>query len=208
MKPIGLCRLTMSLTGELGIFYEDLYHLVKPLHEVIHYIRMLRSLFSLTTDQHKHHNHADDRTARESPTALDHPWQTRGITENDPLIPPITAYSSTSFSRTVSSSSRATQTPLHPACRDHSPSLLGRVSADLIPFAAYLRGIFSFYRPSEVSDTQPVRNVLAVDCEDRALIHIDTEGYRYRQSGRHSETLDLRSPGTWPESWEAHRERR
>jgi hypothetical protein len=26
----------MLLTGELGIFYEDLHHLVKPLHKVIY----------------------------------------------------------------------------------------------------------------------------------------------------------------------------
>ena len=121
-------------------------------------------------DQRKH-SHS------ESPTTLtlDQPWQLRGKFEHDPLIPPITAYGSIPISRSASSSSHSASTPLLPAHHDHSPSLCGRASADFIPFAENLRGIFSFYRSSEVSDTQSVRSILAVGYGDRALIRIDTE---------------------------------
>jgi hypothetical protein len=162
---------------------------------------MLRSLLLfLTTDQ----RHANS-TLHESPTTPVQPWRSRGKTEP---IPPINSYGAISFSPSASSSSHVALTQLRPAARDHSLSLLDRVSADLIPFATHFHGIFSFYRSTEALDTQSVSNVLAVGCEDRALIHIDTEGHRYRQSRRHSETMGHRSPGAWPESLQTYRERR
>jgi hypothetical protein len=113
-------------------------------------------------DQHKH---------SESPPTLDQPWRFRGKSEHDPLILPITAYGTLPISRSASSSSHSASVPLHPARRDHSPSLFGSVSADLIPFAEHVRGIFSFYRSNEVSDTQSVRSVLAVLRRSRADSH-------------------------------------
>lgn len=121
------------LRGELGIRYEDLYHLVKPLHE--------------------HHAHG---IASQSPTAVGEPWHHRGKSAHSPLIPTMTPYSPMSIAHSVSaSSSHSVPPPLLPASSHHSSSLLDRVSGDLIPFAAYLRGIFKFYRPSGKSDRQP-----------------------------------------------------
>lgn len=122
------------LRGELGIFYEDLYHLVKPLHE--------------------HHAHG---IAGQSPTAVGEPWHSRGKSTNSALIPPVIPFSPMSIARSVSgaSSAHSVPPPLLPASSLHPPSLLDRVSGDLIPFAAYLRGIFTFYGSSEKSDMQP-----------------------------------------------------
>jgi len=118
------------LRGELGIYYDDLYHLVRPLHE------------------HQHHPQLH--------SIVNGSWKTRGRSDHDPLIPPITAYGSIPVARSVSNSSSHSVPPLlSPASHVHEPSLLDRVSADLIPFAEYLRGIFSFYtRSSDVSDMQ------------------------------------------------------
>jgi len=119
------------LRGELGIIYEDLYHLVKPLHE--------------------HHAHG---IASQLPTAT---WHHRGKSAQNPLIPPTTPYTPISIARSVSgaSSSLSVPPPLLPASSHHSPSLLDRVSADLIPFAGYLREIFRFYSLSGKTDRQP-----------------------------------------------------
>jgi len=140
--------------GELGIYYRDLYHLVKPLHEVIRLLLALYipSICRLPRTQHQNHPHPH--------SIVNGPWHARGRSEHDPLIPPITAYGS--ITRSVSNSSTHSVPPtLLPASHAHEPSLLDRVSADLIPFAEYLRGIFSFYRSSDVSDTQSVRKVLS-----------------------------------------------
>jgi len=58
------------------------------------------------------------------------------------------------ISRSISSSSQSVTPRLLPASSGQSPSLFDKVSADLIPFATHLRGIFRFYRSREVSDTQ------------------------------------------------------
>jgi hypothetical protein len=168
---LTLCALAYSRVfpaGEQGIFYEDLYHLVKPLHEVSH---LHHFVLLLTADQHHAHH-----IVSESPTAVDRPWRRRGKSEQDPLIPPITAYGSVSIARTASGSSGPVPPTLLPASNHRSLSVLDRVSGDLIPFAEYLRGVFSFYRFSDISDTQPVRTVLATDREAPALIRIDGRG--------------------------------
>jgi putative membrane protein len=157
--------------GELGIFYDDLYHLVKPLHEVNH-LAHPPTLF-LTRDQH--HAHC---IASQSPTAIGERWHHRGKSTHSPLIPPMAPYSAMSIARSVSgaSSSHSVPPPLLPASSQHSPSLLDRVSADLIPFAAHLRGIFMFYRSDGKSNRQPVCTLHATDCRTPALIRIDGRG--------------------------------
>lgn len=154
--------------GELGIFYEDMYHLVKPLHEVNHLPHP--SISFLTRDQH--HAHC---IASQSPTSVGGPWHHRGKLAYSSLIPTVTLRSPMSIARSVSgtSSSHSVPPPLLPASSHHSSSLLDRVSADLIPFASYLGGIFKFYRSSSKSDGQPVRIVHATDCRTPALIRID-----------------------------------
>ena len=157
--------------GELGIFYEDLYHLVKPLHEVNHLL--YPSLLFLTRDQHHAHG-----IANQSPTAVGGPWHHRGKSTHSQLIPPMSPHTPMSIARSISgaSSSHSVPPPLLPASNQHLASLLDRVSSDLIPFAPYLHGIFKFYRSSEKSDRQPVRTVYATDCRTPALIRINGRG--------------------------------
>ncbi|KAI0251070.1 Bestrophin, RFP-TM, chloride channel-domain-containing protein [Lactifluus subvellereus] len=132
------------LRGERGIYYEDLYELVRPLHE------------------HGYHSSADNIGSPSSSTAVDPQWYPRGASLSSQTDPLITAFGS--ISRTASDSTQYAPPQLLPASRDHSPSLLGRVSADLIPFVAHLRGIFSFYKSRMVSDAQPVGAVLRSRC--------------------------------------------
>jgi len=123
-------------------------------------------LLSLTTEQRREHPHAHGIVSK-APTATDRLWRGRGRSERDPLIPPITDHETSSLARTASNNSSHSVPPaLLPASRDHVPSLLGRVSADLIPFASHIRDIFGFCRSREVSDTQFVRSFLAIGCED------------------------------------------
>jgi hypothetical protein len=149
--------------GELGIFYEDLYRLVKPLHEVNHLLHP--SIWFLTRDQH--HAHC---IANQSPLAVVGPWHHRGkSTHSDTPM-------SIARSASGATSSHSVPPPLLPASSQHSASLLDRVSADLIPFAPYLHGIFKFYRHSGKSERQPVRTVHATDRRTPALIRIDGRG--------------------------------
>jgi hypothetical protein len=88
------------------------------------------------------------------------------------------------ISRSISSSSSVTPR-LRPASGGQSPSLFDKVSADLIPFATYLRGIFRFYRSREVSDTQQVRFAREspssrADSHPRKGIGVDGHGVQRR----------------------------
>jgi putative membrane protein len=159
------------LAGELGIYYEDLYHLVKPLHEVNRLLHPSNTF--LSRDQHHAHT-----IVNQSPTAVGEPWHHRGKSVHGPLVPPVTPYTPMSIARSVSgaSSAHSVPPPLLPASSHHSPSLLDRVSSDLIPFAEYLRGIFRFYGRGGKTDSQPVRTVYASDYGTPALIRIDGRG--------------------------------
>lgn len=129
---------------------------------------------SLTAGQHHHHSRPYNVVTKSSTTATDNRlWHAHGYSEHDPLIPQTTAYGSISLSRSASNASQSSPLLLLPACDDRPLSLLDQASADLIPFAAYLRGIFS---GSREESNKPVRNVLALSCEARVLIHIDGRG--------------------------------
>ncbi|KAI0653065.1 Bestrophin, RFP-TM, chloride channel-domain-containing protein [Cubamyces menziesii] len=160
------------LRGEMGIYYEDLYPLVKPLHDHAH---------------HKHGKNAQPSTADPAvvvssprdlhpedplplPVALPsgkkpaRPSTSLQPSTHDPIIPPINAYgtftppppprslhptrslsslSSLSSSGT-SSDQGADRRPLLPGSVPsgiRTRGLFGAVSADLVPFAAFWRGL-------------------------------------------------------------------
>jgi hypothetical protein len=108
-----------------------------------------------------------------SSAANEGPWHHRGKSDHGTLIPQMTPYTPISIVHSISASSTpSVQPPLLPASSPHSPSLLDRVSADLIPFATHLHGIFKFCRSSDKSDRYPVRTVIcATDCRTRADCH-------------------------------------
>lgn len=128
------------LRGEMGIYYEDLYSLVKPLHNHPHHRR-----HSPRDDQQPRAN-GDSQTPM-SPEQVHSPDDAAGASL-DPFIPPINAYgtfsaqhllshraSSSSFSSVVSGHDSDENHPLLPgrAARNRS-SIIGAVSSDLIPF--------------------------------------------------------------------------
>ena len=128
------------LRGEMGIYYEDLYQLVKPLHNHPHHRR--------------HPPHADqpprangDSQTLMSPVPVNSPADATGASL-DPVIPPINAYgtfstqnllshraSLSSFSSVISGHDSDESHPLLPgqAARKRS-GIIGAVSSDLIPF--------------------------------------------------------------------------
>jgi len=189
--------------GELGIYYQDLYHLVKPLHKVICLLLALYipSICCLPWTQHQNHPYPH--------SIVNGPRHAHGRSEHDPLIPPITAYGS--ITHLVSNSSTHSILPtLLPASHAHKPSLLDQVSTDLIPFAEYLCRIFSFYRSSDVSDMQSVCKVLLRihSFEGRSHAYFTLMiGGRYRWSGRHPEMLGHWSPGASPKSLQTYHKR-
>ncbi|KAI0048512.1 UPF0187-domain-containing protein [Auriscalpium vulgare] len=127
------------LRGELGIYYEDLYPLTKPLH------------------LHRHRRNSSD--ASTSAVASSFSPRSGAFLTPDPIIAPINSYGTFSDSgirtrpplyaaRGLSrSSSISEHRALLPSSREGAPGVWSQVSADLIPFANYFRGLFSFYRP-------------------------------------------------------------
>ncbi|KAI0057278.1 UPF0187-domain-containing protein [Artomyces pyxidatus] len=127
------------LRGEMGLYYEDLYKLARPLHD------------------HPHHQRPGAPSATSSAIAPFGPFL-------DPVVPPINSYGTAettlrgrgrvySSSRSSSHSSCAQErAPLLPSSRAFAPSVFSRVSSDLIPFANYFHHIFRFYRPRTVQE--------------------------------------------------------
>lgn len=104
--------------GELGIYYRDLYHLIKPIHDVSYIIFSL-SVY-LISFQHKHpaqHSVQGEATAVSSATSSPeaHCIQTspnphaqlsdlnsKGSAFSDPIIPPINTYGTFQYSQDTS----------------------------------------------------------------------------------------------------------
>ncbi|KAL4246288.1 Voltage-dependent anion channel-forming protein YneE/VCCN1/2-like protein [Abortiporus biennis] len=143
------------LRGEIGIYYEDLYPLVKPLHD------------------HPHHKHSKSKTQAQvevqvhepspssSPTdadaTQDGPTSTLLPLSLDPSIPPINSYGSLSHTTSsllhhhpsVSSLSSLTSTSddgngehrcLLPSSRPVQRGVIREVAGDLIPFSSFFGG--------------------------------------------------------------------
>ncbi|PFH45145.1 hypothetical protein AMATHDRAFT_162578 [Amanita thiersii Skay4041] len=147
------------IRGEPGMYYEDLYHLVKPFHNHDHAPQDLKTQRALASasprPRRSHCISTEPGIAR--PLYHGHARAaSRTLSDDinyDPVIPPINAYgifdlqtaksgsSSKRFSETSPSvsSTHSEHRPLLPATQAPSGSVLGQVSGDLIPFA----GLFS-----------------------------------------------------------------
>ncbi|KAH7929548.1 hypothetical protein BV22DRAFT_1102358 [Leucogyrophana mollusca] len=135
------------LRGELGIYYEDLYHLVHSLHD--------------------HHQSHSGRHAVNKPSSHSHPDTLSSSTSTallapqtqptDPYILPINAYGTFDPSSTTatlvrrpssisSSSSNMDEHPLLPSNAPAKSTIISRVSADLIPFESFFRAAGRWFK--------------------------------------------------------------
>ncbi|KAI0349358.1 hypothetical protein OH77DRAFT_1582217 [Trametes cingulata] len=158
------------LRGEMGIYYEDLYPLVKPLHNHPHH-QKTKPTRATAEDPHATVSSPHDLHPEDPPTSLlptgttsQPPTSTANHQPpvpphiHDPIIPPINAYGTftppslrlpPSFPRTHSdssslSSASSDRRPLLPGAVPAGAGrrgLFGSVAADLVPFAAVWRAL-------------------------------------------------------------------
>jgi len=127
------------LRSEMGIYYEDLYDLVKPLHNHPHHRR------HHPRDELQHSNGVSQTPMSPEPVT---PTAGAAGASSDPVIPPINAYgtfasqhllshhaSSSSFSSVASDDDEHAHHPLLPGrARRTNSGVFRAVSSDLIPF--------------------------------------------------------------------------
>ncbi|KZT69332.1 UPF0187-domain-containing protein [Daedalea quercina L-15889] len=170
------------LRGEMDIYYEDLYTLVRPLHNHPH---------------HRRHHPRDEQESRnngvyQTPASPDQAEPAAGASE-DPVIPPINAYgtfssqhllshraSFSSFSSVVSGDDAHEHRPLLPGrALRRSTGVIGAVSSDLIPFGNETGALLQAFARAL---TWPLaywrRRRTVPDEEDRIGIVVDDEAER------------------------------
>ncbi|ETW74596.1 hypothetical protein HETIRDRAFT_482364 [Heterobasidion irregulare TC 32-1] len=136
------------LRGEQGIYYQDLYGLVRPLHDHPHYA---------------HHRHPVASSTTTSPLPTAQPIASASIpytsnqTFGDPIIPAINSYgslhsarhalrrSSTRSTSTDSSDSSHERRLLLPSSMPTTQTFFSKIAPDLIPFHNAFRTIFGFW---------------------------------------------------------------
>ncbi|KAF9445947.1 UPF0187-domain-containing protein [Macrolepiota fuliginosa MF-IS2] len=151
------------IRGELGVYYQDLYHLVKPLHDHDHSVNDYNSPLTTKTAEVRFAPPRKNGTAPasehviatnvSSPVAedIDLPY-------TNPVIPAINAYGTFNPSNLrPHHHAHGSSSPSSSSSNDHVPllasnqpprdrSLLSKVSRDLIPFAGVLSGIRGFFK--------------------------------------------------------------
>ncbi|KAF9463986.1 Bestrophin, RFP-TM, chloride channel-domain-containing protein [Collybia nuda] len=157
------------IRGELGIYYEDLYHLVRPLHEHEHSTNPTKVAKPTTTSTRKVQQisaQARVPNMSQSPIALaSSSSPLRQEMSDDPKIPPINTYGTFvppqltshkrkgSYSSTSSSDSESSYHSLLPSTQPQDETFWGTVSAELIPFSSIvtmIRSSLSTQKPLEV----------------------------------------------------------
>ncbi|KIJ63484.1 hypothetical protein HYDPIDRAFT_92362 [Hydnomerulius pinastri MD-312] len=152
------------LRGEVGIYYEDLYHLVHPLHSVGG--RRFQAYSNLKTPSQRHHSNTRSK-AKQTPTSFSEtlsPTTSTGLlasnrdsTASDPYIPPVNAYGTfdpSSASATLvrrpstlsSASSRSDGHLLFPSIIPSEKTVVSRISTELIPFESFFRAFGRFLK--------------------------------------------------------------
>ncbi|TFK50809.1 UPF0187-domain-containing protein [Heliocybe sulcata] len=147
------------LRGEMGIYYEDLYHLVRPLHTHPHHQGMHEPKPEpgprpKAPEEHSSVHIAHRASSSRSQGKLDIPEFVV-----DPVVPPINAYgtfdsANPPFLRRVSSNASSDhdddpKRPLLPGALPRESGFVSKISGDLIPFesafsavADWVRGVF------------------------------------------------------------------
>ncbi|KAF9026144.1 UPF0187-domain-containing protein [Hymenopellis radicata] len=175
------------LRGEVGIYYEDLYDLVRPLHEHDHTVEQQTAAMTtaIPPPSRAHRIASNPSLPKSAPSPTPSAGASRlrnvNLSAPDPVVPPINAYGTFQPPQKVSSSSlrqlhrTPSQTSIHSA---HGPlqaarqtprdDVLNKVSGDLIPFAGFynaIRGWFTGKRKD--SDSLPTSDPFALDASQR-----------------------------------------
>ncbi|KAK0201949.1 Bestrophin, RFP-TM, chloride channel-domain-containing protein [Desarmillaria ectypa] len=147
------------IRGELGIYYEDLYDLVRPLHDHEHTPEQKAA--AMTTALHvpsKAHRIASNPSLPHAQLSPSVPLFSRpNFDMQDPVIPPINAYGTFHLSKQASSislryqlrrnaSSSSVHRALQPSQQLSDDNVMDRVSGDLIPFAGFFSTICGWFR--------------------------------------------------------------
>ncbi|KAI0737203.1 Bestrophin, RFP-TM, chloride channel-domain-containing protein [Daedaleopsis nitida] len=156
-----IVALKHHLRGEMGIYYEDLYPLVKPLHEHEHHHQPSKNkkpTVELAEAIDLHPEVPPFKLTPASPSLVSGPSKVTGSASHipDPIIPPINAYgtfmppprhanrSASSLSDVSVSSDPSERRPLLPGQVPERPErrgLFGSVRVDLIPFGSLWQSI-------------------------------------------------------------------
>jgi len=162
--------------GELGIYFEDLYHLVRPLHDHEHPPAHTRKVHTATATtsalappRKAHRISTQPATPQAQPSPAT-PAAPLPEFLGDPVIPPVNAYgtfetpsrassrhylphahSSTSLRSQSSQSVHSQHQPLMPSTQPEHEGVMNKVSGDLIPFMSY----FYLFRRKLMSGRSP-----------------------------------------------------
>ncbi|KAG6888353.1 hypothetical protein C0995_009046 [Termitomyces sp. Mi166 len=165
--------------GELGIYYEDLYHLVLPLHPHKHDTEQTveATTFALTSPQRAYRISAQPRPTTSAPE----PTSNSTLQDIDPVIPPINAYgtfqppckyclkrSRSQASALSSGSSNATSShqALLPSSLPADDTFFGKVSSELIPFSSLLNMLRNYLRPIPLEVYPPNVSLIEQDSSE------------------------------------------
>ncbi|KIK69657.1 hypothetical protein GYMLUDRAFT_34048 [Collybiopsis luxurians FD-317 M1] len=178
------------IRGELGIYFEDLYHLVRPLHEHDHTIEQNNAAITNTLPVPTKVRRIASNPALPQPrSAQTHPHQPEdhkgksSIHLGDPIIPPINAYgtfrssNSHSLRRASSTSSlsggseHSEHQPLNPSQNPALHKRIRNVEPDLIPFSGVFRNVKEWlkgtYSSSSAMDEDGWRDPYGFDASQR-----------------------------------------
>jgi ion channel-forming bestrophin family protein len=139
------------VAGELGIYYEDLYHLIRPLH-VRSILKSSRHSFQYLPKQHgndhepkSHGNHLDNPHLTipvAGSTSHHHPHQqTEGTATTT-----ATVIGSSTLANSSQSSLSNEHVPLLPAQMQQDTGMLSDVSRNLIPFESFFHWVHSLFK--------------------------------------------------------------
>lgn len=181
--------------GELGIYFEDLYHLIRPLHDHDHTIEqnnvavtsalpaptMARRIASNPALPHPRSSPTPSHSKGKAPTHL-----------GDPVIPPVNAYGTfnnsnsprgstrhslrraSSHSSLSNASTHSEHQALHPSQNPEAHRKITQNDPDLVPFSGILynvkiwvKGLFSSSAYEEIPSDESSRNPYAFDASQR-----------------------------------------
>lgn len=167
------------IRGKLGIYYEGLYHLIRPLHKHDHTdgqniqhaitsgLPVLRKAQRITTKTHMHSQSPPRRARSVSPDL--------SLETSDPAIPTINAYGTFDRNKLSSSSppqpsqlpplrrsashsshlsSQSQHQPLLPSTQPPVDTVMDKISSDLIPLRG-LAALFQWFHPQHALELLP-----------------------------------------------------
>ncbi|KAK0464346.1 Bestrophin, RFP-TM, chloride channel-domain-containing protein [Desarmillaria tabescens] len=156
------------IRGELGIYYDDLYDLVLPLHDREHPAEQkaaaMTTALLVPSRVHRIASNPSLPHAQLSPpiSSSSRP----NLDTQEPVIPPVNAYGTFHPSKQASSislrhqlkrnaSSSSVHRTLQPSQQTSGDNVMDRVSGDLIPFAGFFSTIRGWFRRADYVESLP-----------------------------------------------------